>query len=96
MSQTKNEKSYGDYEREKTKLKPKVVIDVDPIPEAQTESKTEEHTEKSKSLAIPIGKNGLVQARDNAELMRYCGAMIAGGGVPERFNTPQKLFAALM
>lgn len=48
------------------------------------------------ALMIPIDARGKVMARNQSELMRYCGAMVQGGGVPERFNTPQKLFAALM
>lgn len=52
---------------------------------------------KSKAvMAIPIDKDGRIAVRDNAEMMRYCAALIHGQGVPDRFNTPTKLFAALM
>lgn len=93
-----SEKTFEEYENKK--LAAGKIIDAETVPSAHEENKTggEESSEngKGKSLAIPIGKNGLVQARDNAELMRYCGALVHGGGVPERFSTPQKLFAALM
>ncbi len=46
--------------------------------------------------AIAIGTDGRVIAKNNAELMRYCGALTLGAFVPERFKTPQMLFAALM
>ena len=49
-----------------------------------------------RAMAIPIGKDGRVAVRDNSELIRYCKAMIDGKGVPDRFDTPTKLFAALM
>ena len=61
-----------------------------PAPEPKPEAP------KQSTMLIPIGPNGKVMARNNSELMRYCGAIVAGGGVPERFDTPQKLFAALM
>lgn len=51
---------------------------------------------KAEVMLIPLGEGGKVAARNNAELMRYCGALVSGGGVPARFDTPQKLFAALM
>ncbi len=46
--------------------------------------------------AIVIDSRGLVQAKDNSELLRYCGALVLSGAVPDRFDTPQKLFGALM
>lgn len=56
--------------------------------------------EKKESTNLPstilIGADGRIVAKNNVELMRYCGALTLGGGVPERFNTAQKLFAALM
>lgn len=63
-----------------------------PEPQTQTEAPQTE----VRAMAIPIGKNGKIATRDNSELMRYCGAMILGKGVPDRFDTPTKLFAALM
>lgn len=54
--------------------------------------------EKGKQLleAIPINKDGTLALRDNGDLLRYCKVMVAGNGVPSRFDTPEKLFAALM
>lgn len=51
---------------------------------------------RAESRAISINKKGLVAAKDNAELLRYCGALIQGESIPKQFNTPQKLFGALM
>lgn len=62
-----------------------------PEPERQQDKK------ETKALAaIPIGPDGRIAVRDNAELLRYCGAMVQAGMVPARFDTPQKLFGALM
>lgn len=47
-------------------------------------------------VTIPIGPDGKVMARTNQEVLRYCNALVTGGGVPDRFDSPQKLFAALM
>lgn len=62
------------------------------------EEKTEElkKEEKPKASVIEIDSHGLVLAKNNTELLRYCGAIISSGVVPERFDTPQKLFGALM
>lgn len=46
--------------------------------------------------AIEIDENGLINAKDNAELLRYCGALTLSGMVPDRFSDPKKLFGALM
>jgi hypothetical protein len=62
---------------------------------ANTESKQENKTAPTAAL-IPIDSEGRVIARNNSELLRYCGALVHGEGVPKRFDTPQKLFAALM
>lgn len=51
---------------------------------------------KSQISTIPIDSSGKIVARNNSELLRYCNALLVGGGVPARFDTPQKLFAALM
>lgn len=63
--------------------------------QAPADEKKEDAAPKA-ALMIPIDARGKVMARNQSELMRYCGAMVQGGGVPDRFNTPQKLFAALM
>lgn len=68
--------------------------ELDQTPPPPIEPKVE--APKQSTMLIPIGPNGKVMARNNSELMRYCGAIVAGGGVPERFDSPQKLFAALM
>lgn len=74
-------------------------IEVEPD-ELRTEEPKQEQPEPkaddSSKYLIPIGPGGKIMARNNSELMRYCGAMVNGGGVPDRFNSPQKLFAALM
>lgn len=55
-----------------------------------------EEPRQTKSLtAIPIGPDGKVVARDNAELLRLCHALVIGEGVPKRFDNPTKLFAAI-
>jgi hypothetical protein len=64
--------------------------------ESKPEKKNEQAEKQPTASLIPIGPDGKVMARDNSELMRYCGAMIQGGAIPKRFDTPQKLFAALM
>lgn len=46
--------------------------------------------------AIKINAQGLVESKDNGELLRYCHAMVTSEMVPKQFNTPQKLFGALM
>lgn len=46
--------------------------------------------------AIKINAQGIVDAKDNSELLRYCHAMVTSEMVPKQFNTPQKLFGALM
>ncbi len=58
------------------------------------EEKKQEQTKEV--VAIPIGADGKILARTNQEVLRYCNALVIGGGVPERFDSPQKLFAALM
>jgi len=50
---------------------------------------------KREVSVIPIDSTGRVVARNHTELLRYCGALIQGGGVPERFKTPQQLFGAI-
>lgn len=50
----------------------------------------------STELLIPINDRGRVVARNQSELMRYCKAMSLSGAVPDRFDTVQKLFGALM
>lgn len=62
--------------------------------EIQTEEIKKE-TPKEVST-IPVDQNGMVIARNNVELIRYCKGSIDSGMVPTWFNTPQKLFGALM
>lgn len=68
--------------------------------ELQTESapvvEQEEIKTKKEVKAIAISENGMVAAKDNIELMRYCAALVNTSMVPQRFDTPQKLFGALM
>lgn len=65
--------------------------------EAVKQTEAAEKSKESKAvMAIPIDKDGRIAVRDNAEMMRYCAALIHGEGVPARFDTPTKLFAALM
>lgn len=51
---------------------------------------------ENKPALIAINERGMVEAKNNSELLRYCGAIVNSGIVPDRFNTPQKLFGALM
>lgn len=51
---------------------------------------------KTQPMAIEIDNRGLVSAKNNSELMRYCGAMIDSKMVPDRFKTPGELFGAIM
>lgn len=70
-------------------------IEVKPDP-IQDQSQKNEETRRPETNLIPIDSDGRVMARNNSELLRYCGALVAGDGVPKRFDSPQKLFAALM
>lgn len=47
-------------------------------------------------MPIMVNARGVVQAKDNSELLRYCGALIASAMVPKRFSNPTELFGALM
>jgi len=51
---------------------------------------------KSQSSLIEIDQNGLVKAKNNSELLRYCGALVSSGMVPKHLDKPEKLFGALM
>jgi hypothetical protein len=51
---------------------------------------------RSTAVAIPVDEHGRIAVSDNVQLLRYCKALVEGQGVPERFNNPTKLFAALM
>ena len=62
----------------------------------EVEAIKQEKTEKKELKPISINTDGLIEAKDNTELMRYCQVMIQSGAVPDRFDTPQKLFGALM
>lgn len=55
-----------------------------------------EHKKATDVKSIGIDDRGLVVAKDNSELLRYCGAVITSGMVPDRFDNPLKLFGALM
>jgi len=46
--------------------------------------------------AIALDEKGRVLAKNNGELLRYCNALVQSEMVPKQFNTPQKLFGALM
>lgn len=57
----------------------------------------EKPKEEAKALSpMLVDENGVVKAKDNSELLRYCGAMVKSGMVPDRFDKPEKLFGALM
>ena len=55
-----------------------------------------ENTEMKSFAAIEIDNRGLVKAKNNAELIRYCKALLTSDMIPKRFSTPAKLFGALM
>lgn len=86
------------------------IIEAEVIPEVEPPKEEEKPTEPEKPVepppatqpqaalpaAIPLNPDGTINARNNSEVLRYCGALLKGKGVPERFDTPEKLFAALM
>jgi len=45
---------------------------------------------------ILLDDKGRMLAKNNSELLRYCGALITSEMVPKQFNKPEKLFGALM
>lgn len=82
--------------REIIEEQPAIEVNSTPVQEPE---KTEEQKPEKKAQeiqAIAIDENGLVKAKNNSELIRYCKAVITSEMVPERFNTPEKLFGALM
>lgn len=69
------------------------------LTEAEKEAKLDAEAarvRKMNEMSIPLNSKGLVKARNNAELIRMCGAMITSQMVPKRFNKPELLFGALM
>ncbi len=63
----------------------------------KAEPQVESPRQQLKELApILLDDRGRVIAKNNSELLRYCGAMVMAGAVPKWFDTPQKLFGALM
>ena len=64
--------------------------------EEQQISKMEDVKPSKTGSVIPINDSGKIVTKDHSELLRYCSALIEGAGVPKRFDTPVKLFAALM
>ena len=49
-----------------------------------------------KSNEIAVNEKGKLVTSTHTELLRYCAALIKGGGVPKRFETPEQVFSALM
>jgi hypothetical protein len=70
------------------------IIDDLEIKPTEPEKKTEPDKTAVPSL-IEVNEKGLIVAKNNSELLRYCGALISSEMVPKQFNTPQKLFGAL-
>lgn len=85
--------------------------EIQPQPAPPPEQKPPELTEEEKKakadaefmrlkrvneLAIAIDEKGVVKAKNNSELIRYCGALVTSEMVPARFDKPDKLFGALM
>lgn len=62
----------------------------------------DQQTEKKEVQNIPVNSfieindKGLVEAKNNSELLRYCKAIIKSKMVPSRFKEPEELFGALM
>lgn len=62
----------------------------------QAEEKKEEKQIVQKFQPIALDDRGRVLAKNNSELLRYCGALIGSEMVPKWFDNPPKLFGALM
>ena len=45
---------------------------------------------------IAVNEKGKLVTSTHTELLRYCAALIKGGGVPKRFETAEQVFSALM
>jgi hypothetical protein len=69
---------------------------IETVMEPKKEEVKKEEIKREEVKAISISSKGLVEAKDNAELLRYCAALVKAEMVPDRYNTPQKLFGALM
>jgi hypothetical protein len=56
--------------------------------------------EEQKKLEVKTNEiqveDGRLVTTTHTELLRYCAALIKGGGVPKRFETTEQVFAALM
>jgi hypothetical protein len=72
------------------------IIDDLEIKPTEPEKKTEPDKKTTVPSLIAIDENGLVAAKNNSELLRYCGAIIQSGMVPKHLDKPEKLFGALM
>lgn len=46
--------------------------------------------------AIELDSRGIILAKNNSELLRYCKALISSKQVPSWYSNPEQLFAALM
>lgn len=57
--------------------------------------RTGDEKQSKTQTSIEVNEKGLIVAKNNSELLRYCGALISSEMVPKQFNTPQKLFGAL-
>lgn len=66
------------------------------VPQEDQDPKQEEKPTNQVVRSIEIDERGVVKAKNNMELLRYCGAIMNGAGVPKRFDNPTKVFAALM
>lgn len=64
----------------------------DPKPQEETKPV---HTAPPKSM-IELDSKGRVLAKNNSELLRYAGALVASEMVPKWFDKPGKLFGALV
>lgn len=62
----------------------------------KAEVAAKEAEKKPAASMIPMGADGRIATRTISETLTYCNSLVTGEGVPQRFNTPQKLFAALM
>lgn len=56
----------------------------------------EGEVKKNKTLPIVVNERGLIEAKDNAELYRYCMALMSGGSAPKHLSTVPQVMSAIL
>lgn len=64
-------------------------------PQPEETQQQPQQPQRQQVMPIELDEKGRVMAKNNAELIRYCGALIDSGMVPARFDKPGKLFGAI-